>query len=89
MPELAQLVAASPFDAALHDAYGRLHNVNSFDALSSKYMNHDLSTYLDKEFKGEYLDKYTLRQPQQRMPLYHLIGALDPLTDADITKEDW
>lgn len=87
MPELAQLVAASPFDAALHDAYGRLHNVNSFNALSSKFMNYDLSEYLDKEFKGEYLDKYTLRQAKERMPLYHLIGALDPLTDADIKKK--
>jgi len=26
-----------------------------------------------------------LRQPKARMPLYHLIGALDPLTDADIS----
>ena len=87
MPELAQLVAASPFDAALHDAYGRLHNLNSFDTLTSKFMNYDLSEYLNVEFKGDYLDKYTLRQPKQRMPLYHLIGALDPLTDADIVKK--
>ena len=87
IPELAQLVAASPFDAALHDAYGRLHNLNSFDVLSSKFMNHDLSEYLDVEFKKEYLDQYTLRQPKERMPLYHLVGALDPLTDADVTKK--
>lgn len=87
MPELAQLVAASSFDAALHDAYGRFHNLNSFDTLSSKFMNHDLSHYLDNDFKGEFLDKYTLRQPQPRMPLYHLVGALDPLTDADVTKK--
>ena len=69
MPELAQLVAASPFDAALHDAYGRLHNLNSFDTLTSKFMNYDLSEYLDGQFKGEYLDKYTLRQPKDKMPL--------------------
>lgn len=87
MPELAQLVAASPFDAALHDAYGRLHGINSYDALSSKFMNHDLSEYLDKQFAGEYLDKYTLREPKPRLPLYHLVGALDPLTDADVTKK--
>ena len=80
MPELAQLVAASPFDAALH-------NLNSFDTLSSKFMNYDLSEYLDVEFKGDYLDKYTLRQPKERMPLYHLVGALDPLSEADITKK--
>lgn len=87
MPELAQLVAASAFDAALHDAYGRLHNLNSFDTLSPKFMNYDLSEYLNEEFKKEYLDKYTLRQPKERMPLYHLVGALDPLTDADVTKK--
>lgn len=87
MPELAQLVAASSFDAAIHDAYGRLHNANSFNTLSSKFMNHDLSEYLDIEFKNEYLDQYTLREPKARMPLYHLIGALDPLTDAEVTKK--
>ena len=84
MPELAQLVAASPFDAALHDAYGRLHNLNSFDTLTSKFMNYDLSEYLDGQFKGEYLDKYTLRQPKDKKPLYHLVGALDP---AEVTKK--
>jgi L-alanine-DL-glutamate epimerase-like enolase superfamily enzyme len=87
MPELAQLVAASPFDAALHDAYGRLHGINSYDALTSRFMNHDLAYYLDKEFTGEYLDKYTLREPKPRMPLYHLVGALDPLTDVDVKKK--
>lgn len=87
MPELAQLVSASPLDAALHDAYGRVHNINSYNALTSKYMNYDLSEYLDKQFAGEYLDKYTLREPKARMPLYHLVGALDPLTDQDVTKK--
>lgn len=84
MPELAQLVAASPLDAALHDAYGRLHNLNSFDTLSKEFVNHDLSEYLDENFQGEYLDQYTLREPQSRLPLYHLVGAIDPLTDADL-----
>jgi L-alanine-DL-glutamate epimerase-like enolase superfamily enzyme len=87
LPPLAQLVAASPLDAALHDAYGRVHGKNSFDTLSSTYMNHDLSEYLDKSFKGEYLDKYTLREPRPTMPLYHLVGALDPLTPADVQKK--
>lgn len=87
MPALAQLVAASPLDAALHDAYGRVHGVNSYNALSSKFMNRDLSDYLDKSFKGEYLDKYTLREPKATMPLYHLVGALDPITPADVQKK--
>ncbi|MDX1969662.1 MAG: enolase C-terminal domain-like protein [Planctomycetaceae bacterium] len=87
MPDLAQLVAASPFDAALHDAYGRLHNANCYNTLSAKFMNHDLSEYLDDQFKGEYLDQYTTREPKATMPLYHLVGALDALTAADVTKK--
>lgn len=84
-PALAQLVSASPLDAAVHDAYGRVHDLNSYDTLSADFMNDDLSDYLDDQFKGEYLDQYTLRTPKARMPLYHLVGALDPLTDADVT----
>lgn len=87
MPYLAQLVAASPLDAALHDAYGRVHGKNSYNTLGAEYVNHDLSNYLDKSFKGEYLDKYTLREPKPKMPLYHLVGALDPLTSADVQKK--
>lgn len=84
MPELAVMVAASPFDAALHDAYGRVNGVNSFNALSSEFMNDDLSRYLDDDFAGEYLDQYTLREPVATLPLYHLVGAADPLSDGDI-----
>ncbi|MCB9952292.1 MAG: hypothetical protein H6824_15050 [Planctomycetaceae bacterium] len=85
-PELAQLVAASPLDAALHDAYGKVNEINSYNALSKEFMAHDLSTYLDDQFAGEYLDQYTLREPKKRIPLYHLVGALDALTDADLEK---
>ncbi|MBL4884005.1 MAG: hypothetical protein JKY95_05660 [Planctomycetaceae bacterium] len=86
MPRLAQLVATSPLDAAVHDAFGRIHNRNSYDTLSSEFMNHDLSHYLGDQFQGEYLDQYTTREPQAQMPLYHLVGAIDPLVDADISK---
>jgi len=86
MPELAQLVAASPFDAALHDAFGRSNDRNSFNVLSEEFTHHDLTEYLDEQFAGEYLDQYTLREPKERMPLYHLVGAMDPLTDADISE---
>ncbi len=83
-PPLAQLVAASPFDAALHDAFGRVHERNSYNMLSSEFMSYDLASYLDEQFKGEYLDQYTLREPKPKLPLYHLVGALDPLTDGDV-----
>jgi L-alanine-DL-glutamate epimerase-like enolase superfamily enzyme len=87
MPALAELVAASPLDAAVHDAYGRVHGINSYNALSKEFVNFDLSEYLDKQFAGEYLDQYTLRKPKERLPLYHLVGALDPLTAGEVTKK--
>lgn len=82
-PHLAQLVAVSPLDAALHDAYGRVHKSSSFDVLSAEYCNEDLSFYLDDQFAGEFADRYTSRAPTPRLPLYHLVGALDPLSDAE------
>jgi L-alanine-DL-glutamate epimerase-like enolase superfamily enzyme len=84
MPRLAQLVAASPLEAAIHDAYGKTLGENSYNLLSAEFVNSDLSAYLTDEFAGEYLDRYTLRTPKPSMPLYHLIGALDPLTEADV-----
>ncbi|MDR1925755.1 MAG: hypothetical protein LBQ66_15410 [Planctomycetaceae bacterium] len=86
IPKLAQLVAASPFESALFDAYGRLLELNSYNTLSAEFCNRDLSYYLGDDFKNEYLDQYTLREPKDRMPLYHLVGALDPLTAADVSS---
>jgi L-alanine-DL-glutamate epimerase-like enolase superfamily enzyme len=84
MPRLAQLVAASPLEAAIHDAYGKAHGQNSYNLLGPEWIAADLAHFLSPEFAGEYLDRYTLRAPKPRMPLYHLVGALDPLTDADV-----
>src|SRR5262245_29650427 len=70
MPVLAELVAASPFEAAIHDAYGKTLKANSYNLLSKEYVHHDLAHYLTPEFTGEYLDKYTLREPKAKMPLY-------------------
>ncbi len=84
MPRLAQLVVASPLEAAIHDAYGKILDRSSYDVLGPEWVNTDLSTFLDREFAGEYLDQYTLRSPKSRMPLYHLVGALDPLAAADL-----
>jgi L-alanine-DL-glutamate epimerase-like enolase superfamily enzyme len=86
IPPLCTLVAASPFDAALHDAFGKVHGLNCYHTYGPKFMTHDLGHYLGSEFKGEYLDRYLSKNPKPRMPLYHLIGALDPLETPDIQK---
>ena len=86
IPKLAQLVVASPLEAAIHDGYGKALAENAYNLLGPDYVSADLSHYLTSAFRGEYLDRYTLRQPKAWMPLYHLVGALDPLTEADIAQ---
>jgi L-alanine-DL-glutamate epimerase-like enolase superfamily enzyme len=86
MPRLCALVVASPFDAALHDAYGRLHGRHVWECYGPEWLKSDLSRFLDAQFAGEFLDRYVLPKPKPRMPLYHLVGALDALTDADVKE---
>lgn len=86
IPKLATLVVASPFDAAIHDAYGKLHGLNCYRTYGPDFMDHDLARYLLPEFRGEYLERYVLRDPKPRMPLYHLVGALDPITEEDVVR---
>ncbi|MGO8818797.1 MAG: enolase C-terminal domain-like protein [Terriglobia bacterium] len=84
IPKLCTLVTASAFDAAVHDAYGKLHGLNCYHTYGPDFMNHDLAYYVGPEYKGEYPDKYILKEPIPRMPLYHLVSAIDPLVDSDI-----
>lgn len=84
MPTLAKLVVASPFDAAIHDAFGKMLGLNCYRTYGPEFLEYDLGHYLDSEFTGEQLHTYVSTQPKPRMPLYHLVGALDPLTPADV-----
>src|SRR5262249_8890222 len=77
---------ASPFDAALHDAFGKALGVNCYQTYGRDFMTHDLGYYFGLDFHGQWLEDYISRQPKPRMPLYHLIGALDPLDESDIEK---
>ena len=86
IPPLCTLVTASPFDAALHDAFGKVHGLNCYHTYGPDFVSHDLGHYIGKEFAGESLDRYVRREPQPRLPLYHLVGALDPLAPADVRE---
>jgi L-alanine-DL-glutamate epimerase-like enolase superfamily enzyme len=86
IPKLCTLVTASPVDAALHDAFGRLHGRNSFAVCGKDFVKYDLAHYLNSDFRGEYLDQYVLKQPTSRIRLFHSVGASDPLTASDVKK---
>jgi len=86
IPVLATLVCASPFDAALHDAFGKVHGLNCYSTYGPEFLANDLGHYLGSEFAGLRLHDFVSTKAKPHMPLYHLVGALDPLTAADVKQ---
>ena len=84
IPKLCTLVVASAFDAAIHDAYGKAFGLSVYETYGPSFMSRDLSADLGPSFKGEYLDRYVPAAPRARMPVFHSVGASDPLDAADM-----
>jgi L-alanine-DL-glutamate epimerase-like enolase superfamily enzyme len=85
IPKLATLVTGSAFDAAIHDGFGKLHGLNCYDTYGRDFLDRDLGAFLGLAYQGLWLQQYVRREPVPRLPLYHLVGALDPLTEADVS----
>ncbi len=94
MPYLAALVCCSPFDIALHDAYGQLLGVPVYDTYNAKYMNVDLSYFLEPatgskvSFAGKYPADFFKLPAAQRMPAVHLVGGKDLLDASELTGDE-
>jgi L-alanine-DL-glutamate epimerase-like enolase superfamily enzyme len=86
IPKLCTLVTASPFDAAIHDAFGKVHGLNCYHTYGPDFMRHDLGRFLKPEFKGEFVSQYILKDPRPATAIFHSIGASDPLVESDLTK---
>lgn len=52
--------------------------------LGPDHLEGDLSRFLGAEFRGCTLDQFVSAEPLPSMPLYHLVGALDPLDAEDV-----
>ena len=87
MPWLAALVCSSPFELALHDAYGVLHGLPTYQTYHAGFMNFDLSAYLtpSKLFAGKYPADYLVDPRPQTVPAWHLVGGKDPIDSAELT----
>ena len=94
MPWLAALVCCSAFDIALHDAYGALHGLSTYDTYTPRFLSRDLSTYLSPapasgvSFQGKYPRDYLASIRPAELRAWHLVGGLDPLDDADLTGDE-
>lgn len=86
VPKLCTLVTASPFDAAIHDAFGKVHGLNCYLTYGPEFMSYDLGRYLSPEFKGEYPSQYLLQKPKPWVWCNHSVGASDPIEASDVRK---
>jgi L-alanine-DL-glutamate epimerase-like enolase superfamily enzyme len=86
IPKLCTLVVASPFDAAVHDAFGKVHRRNVYDTYGPDLMTHDVSRYLGPEFRGARVDQALLPKRRERIPVFHSVGGLDPLEVKDVVR---
>ena len=91
VPLLGALVCASAFDLALHDAFGVLHGVPSYDTYNAEYMNCDLAQFLAPapgsavSFKDRFPEEFLVRPRLNRVPAWHLVGGKDPIGPDELT----
>jgi L-alanine-DL-glutamate epimerase-like enolase superfamily enzyme len=94
MPHLSALVCLSPFDIAVHDAYGKAHDLPVYDTYNAQYMNYDLSHYLEPAedadvcFKDKYPCDFFVDDVPSKLPVWHLVGGKDLLTKSDLTGNE-
>lgn len=94
MPWLAALVCCSPFDLALHDAYGNLHQRDIYETYTTEFMNRDLSSFLRPtakstvSFEGKYPCDFLSGRPPANLVAWHLVGGLDLLEQAELTGKE-
>jgi L-alanine-DL-glutamate epimerase-like enolase superfamily enzyme len=91
VPHLAALVCTSAFDLALHDAFGVLHGVPTYETFNQTYMSFPLENYLkpaegsDVSFAGRFPEEFLVRPRLETIPAWHLIGGKDPVEPAELT----
>ena len=93
MPWLAALVCASAFDIALHDAYGNLHGLPTYETYAPPFLNHDLAHFLTPaegagvSFEGRFPSDYLATAPRL-IPVWHLVGGKDPVHASELTGSE-
>jgi L-alanine-DL-glutamate epimerase-like enolase superfamily enzyme len=93
MPWLAALVCCSLFDLALHDAYGVVNEVPTYETYTAEYMNVDLGRYLqgerrDVSFHGRFPSDFLKKGGTKQLRAWHLVGGKDLLDPSEIKGDE-
>jgi len=87
MPYLAALISLSPLDAAIHDGFGVVNGMDTYDGYGPDYMG-DLERYLGPAFHGKYLAQYLRPAYRPWIPVFHLVGGSDKLRRTEVDESD-
>jgi L-alanine-DL-glutamate epimerase-like enolase superfamily enzyme len=94
LPWLAALVCSSPFDLALHDAFGMLHEVSTYDTYTAQFMSQSPLEALSPaegshvSFRGRYPAEFLARPRLQSIPAWHLVGGKDPIGPDELSGSE-
>lgn len=92
MPRLAALVCCSAFDIAVHDAFGNLHKVPTYQTYNGDWMNRSLAEFFPDEPRTLFAEKYPkdflVTEPPTSLRAWHLVGGLDPLDRSELTGRE-
>jgi L-alanine-DL-glutamate epimerase-like enolase superfamily enzyme len=84
MPWLAALITASPFDIAIHDAFGRLVGQPSYATCGPEFMSRDLASFLEPaagapvDFRSRFPSEFLVPR-RNKLRAWHLVGGVDPI----------
>lgn len=90
MPWLAALVASSAFDIALHDAYGFLQGIPTYETYGREHLRPDLTSFLEPaenspaSFSGKRPADFLSPKPPSRLRAWHLVGGKDPIREEEL-----
>jgi L-alanine-DL-glutamate epimerase-like enolase superfamily enzyme len=94
VPWLGALVCASPFDLALHDAFGVLHGMPTYETYNDRFMSLDLSHFLepaggaDVSFADRFPEEFLDIPRRESLPAWHLVGGKDPIDASELTGSE-
>jgi L-alanine-DL-glutamate epimerase-like enolase superfamily enzyme len=94
MPHLAALVCSSPFDVALHDAFGKLVGRPVYETYRREFLKADLAAFLQPangsavSFSGLFPNDFLTSTPPRSAKAWHLLGGLDPIEESELSGNE-
>jgi L-alanine-DL-glutamate epimerase-like enolase superfamily enzyme len=78
----------------VHDAFGVLLGRDIYECYGPAHLSRDLAAFVEPEpgsrvdFKGKYPQDFLVAQSPKQLPVWHLVGGVDPLTAEDLTGKE-